>query len=126
MSTDIKKELAKLEYDESEMERRQKVVLADLNRYIRRKYPELLDAEVMQKSTKSCSVLDICGIRLKPLNNQKLVFLCLMGKGFAKCERIKITFQLTSNIVAIVDFYWYNCKYPVSNTYGTRNGQEGT
>ena len=116
MSTDIKKELAKLEYDESEMERRQKVVLADLNRYIQRKYPELLDAEVMQKSTKSCSVLDICGIRLKPLNNQKPVFLCLMGKCFAECERIKITFQSTSNIVAIVDFYWYNCKYPVSNT----------
>jgi len=97
MSTDIKKELAKLEYDESEMERRQKVVLADLNRYIRRKYPELLDAEVIQKSTKSRSVLDICGIRLKPLNNQKPVFLCLMGKCFAECERIKITFQSTSN-----------------------------
>jgi hypothetical protein len=51
----------------------------------------------MQKSTKSRSVLDICGICLKPLNNQKPVFLCLMGKCFAECERIKIMFQSTSN-----------------------------
>ena len=65
--------------------------------YVRGKYPELLDAEILKKSHKSCSILDICGIWLKPLNNQKPVFLCLLGKCFNDCERIKITFQSTSN-----------------------------
>lgn len=65
--------------------------------YVRRKYPELLDAEILKKSHKSCSILDICGIWLKPLNNQKPVFLCLLGKCFNNCEWIKITFQSTSN-----------------------------
>ena len=94
MSTE---ELSKLDYNEDEMKRRQKAVMGDLNKYVRRKYPELLDAEVVKKSAKSRSVLDICGIRLKPLNNQKAVFLCRMGNCFAKCERIKITFSSTSN-----------------------------
>jgi hypothetical protein len=94
MSTE---ELSKLDYNEDEMKRRQKAVMGDLNKYVRRKYPELLDAEVVKKSAKSRSVLDICGIRLKPLNNQKPVFLCLMGNCFAECERIKITFSSTSN-----------------------------
>jgi hypothetical protein len=65
--------------------------------YVRGKYPELLDAEILKKSHKSCSILDICGIWLKPLNNQNPVFLCLLGKFFNDCEQIKITFQSTSN-----------------------------
>jgi hypothetical protein len=50
MSTE---ELSKLDYNEDEMKRRQKAVMGDLNKYVRRKYPELLDAEVVKKSAKS-------------------------------------------------------------------------
>jgi hypothetical protein len=97
MATDIAKELARLDYDEDEVQRRQQLVTADLNRYIQKKYPELIDAEMITKSSKSRSVLDLCGIRLRPLNNQKPVFLCLLGKCYHDCERIKITWQSTSN-----------------------------
>jgi hypothetical protein len=36
MATDIAKELARLDYDEDEVQRRQQLVTADLNRYIQR------------------------------------------------------------------------------------------
>ncbi len=42
-------------------------------------------------------MLDLCGLRLKQKPNNKPWFVCLLGKGFAECEAIKITAQSTFN-----------------------------
>ena len=49
----------RLKYDAEDVERRYGVVAADLNKYLTKKYPELRDAEIIKKSTKSRSVLDL-------------------------------------------------------------------
>jgi hypothetical protein len=82
----------RLKFDAEDVERRYGIVTADLNKYVARKYLELRDAEVVKKSTKSRTALDLCGLRLKQKNN-KPWFVCLLGKCFAECEAIKITAQ---------------------------------
>ncbi len=72
-------------------------MVADLNRYIRRKFPELRDATIVEKSLKSRSVLDLCDVRLLQNEAGKPFFLCLMGKCFFECEAIKITKQATND-----------------------------
>jgi len=89
--------LSKSNYDEDEVEHRRGIVTADLNRNIAKKYPRLTDAEIVLKSSKSHSVLDVCGVRLKEKGSNKPWFLCLMGKCFTQCTAIKITAQSTSN-----------------------------
>jgi hypothetical protein len=76
--------LSNSNYDEDEVEHRHGIVTADLNCYIAKKYPWLTDAEFVLKSSKSHSVLDICGVRLKEKGNNKPWFLCLMGKCFSQ------------------------------------------
>jgi len=63
--------LSKSNYDEDEVERLHGVVTADLNRYIAKKYPWLTDAEIVLKSSKSRSVLDVCGVHLKEKGSNK-------------------------------------------------------
>ena len=97
MDANLEQDLARLDYNETEIARRLGVVMADLNQYVCKKYPELKDADVIERPRNSRSVLDLCGIRVKQKDSGKPVFICLMGKCFASCERMKITWQSTSN-----------------------------
>ena len=91
----LENDLARLDYNEEEIARRRGVVVADLNKYLSRKYPELRDAEIIKRPKNSRSVLDICGIRMKQKDTGKPAFICLMGKCFVSCKRIKINAQST-------------------------------
>jgi hypothetical protein len=79
MDTILEQDLARLDYDEVEIARRRGVVMDDFNRYVHKKYPELKDADVIERSKNSRSVLDLCGIRVKQKDTGKPVFVCLMG-----------------------------------------------
>jgi hypothetical protein len=56
MDTILEQDLARLDYDEAEIAHRRGVVMADLNRYVHKKYPELKDADVIERSKNSRSV----------------------------------------------------------------------
>jgi hypothetical protein len=53
MDTILEQDLARLDYDEAEIARRHGVVMADLNCYVCKKYPELKDADVIERSKNS-------------------------------------------------------------------------
>ncbi len=80
----------KLKYDESEVDRRRGLFMADQNKYLTKKYPQLKDAGVVKVSNKSRSVLDLCGIRIKEKYNHKPWFFCLLGSYFCEGEAIKL------------------------------------
>ncbi len=87
----------RLKYDAEDVEWQYGIVTADLNKYVARKYPELRDAEVVKKSTKSRSMLDLCWLFLKQKHSNKPWFVCLLGKCFTECEAIKINAHSTFN-----------------------------
>ena len=53
----------KLKYDESEVDQRRGLFMANQNKYLTKKYPQLKDAEVVKASNKSRSVLDCVASR---------------------------------------------------------------
>jgi len=97
MDSILEQELSKLDYNEEEITRCRGVVIANLYSYIAKKYPELKDGEIIERSKNSRSVLDLCGLHVLQKHTGKPVFIYLMGKCFVNCERIKITKQSTSN-----------------------------
>ena len=100
MDPNLEHDLARLNYNEEEITCCHGIVLADVAKYVSKKYPELRDAEIIKRPKNSRSVLDLCGMRLKQTDTGKPVFICLIGKCFVNCERIKITWQSTSNATA--------------------------
>ncbi len=100
MDASLGNDISKLDYNEEEITRRRGIVLADLNQYVANKYPEWKDGQIVERNRNSRSVLDLCGLRVLQKDTAKPVFLCLLGKCFVNCERIKITKQSTSNAIA--------------------------
>jgi hypothetical protein len=90
-------EVPSMNYDEDELQCRRNLVLSDLNKYIGKKFPQLIDATIVEKPSKSRSVLDLCGVCVLQHDSGKPFFLCLMGKCFVEREAIKITKQSTYN-----------------------------
>jgi len=73
MDANLEQDLARLDYNETEIARRLGVVMADLNQYVCKKYPELKDADVIERPRNSRSVLDLCGLRVKQKDSGKPV-----------------------------------------------------
>ncbi len=65
MDPNLENDLARLNYNEEEITRRRGIVVADVARYVSKKYPELRDAEIIKRPKNSRSVLDLCGVHLK-------------------------------------------------------------
>ncbi len=87
-------------YDEAEVDRCCGLFMANQNKFLTKKYPQLRDAEVVEVSTKSRSVLDLCGIQIKEKYNQKSWFICHLGSCFDKGEAIILSKSSTYNATA--------------------------
>ena len=97
MEEEIEASTSCMNYNEDELQRRRNVVKSDLNQYVQKKYPQLTNATIVDKPSKSRSMLDLCGVRVLQHVSGKPFFLCLMGKCFVECNAIKITKQSTYN-----------------------------
>jgi hypothetical protein len=86
-------------FDEDDINHRRKVVLEDINRYLKKRNPDLMDASHLTVSKNSRSVLDLCGICLtKTINGkQRFWFLCLLGNCYNNGHAVKIQRNSTCN-----------------------------
>jgi len=60
MDSILEQDLSKLDYNKEEITRCRGIVIADLNSYTAKKYPELKDGEIIEHSKNSRSVSDLC------------------------------------------------------------------
>lgn len=86
-------------FDEQEIDRRRNLVLGDVNLYLYRKCPSLVNASPVVVSKSSRSVLDLCGMRMTKTEHgkEKFWFICLLGQCYNEVNAIKIQKNSTCN-----------------------------